>query len=154
MIRPHHVKESPKEIGTLYDWPGPVFQRRYTSIPVSDEEEAQVARLKYHLSHGCKEGVVMSPGDWPGVHSAKALATGEPLEGHWFDRTREYNARMRGEEFQVLKYVTPMWNVTEMYSRGRVELRKQNGSRSRSAPKSALWPCHCDERQLKKAHKD
>jgi len=104
----HFKTNLSKEVGNLYDWPGTVFPKRYSLIPVSDEEEAQVARLKYHLSHGCKEGVVLSPGDWPGVHSAEALMNDVPLEGTWFDRSREYNARMRGEKFDTLKYATQM----------------------------------------------
>jgi hypothetical protein len=35
-----------------------------------------------------------------------ALLTGEPLEGLWFDRTKEYAARRRGEDFDRLKYAT------------------------------------------------
>ncbi len=104
----HFKTNLSKETGDLYNWPGTVFPRRYSLIPVSDEEEAQVTRLKYHLSHGCKEGVVLSPGDWPGVHSTKALVSGEALEGTWFDRSREYNARTRGEEFDSMKYATQM----------------------------------------------
>jgi hypothetical protein len=56
---------------------------------VSDEEPAQVARLEYLLSHGCKEGLVERLADWPGVHCATALLTGDPVEGTWFDRTQE-----------------------------------------------------------------
>lgn len=41
-----------KEVGRLHDWPGPMFDRRYTSIPVSDEPEAQIARLRYLLLKG------------------------------------------------------------------------------------------------------
>jgi hypothetical protein len=28
------------------------------AIPISEEEEAQVERLRYVLAHGCKEGLV------------------------------------------------------------------------------------------------
>ncbi len=65
---------------------------------MSDEEEAQVGRLVYVLSHGCKENLVARPQDWPGVHCMNALLTGEPIEGTWFDRTREWEARLHGEE--------------------------------------------------------
>ena len=30
------------------------------------------------------------------MHSAKALAHGEPLEGYWFDRSKEWAANNRG----------------------------------------------------------
>ncbi|MEM7355018.1 MAG: transposase, partial [Acidobacteriota bacterium] len=63
-----------KEIGgRLRDWRGAFWERRYTSIVVSDEPEAQWRRLKYHLSHGVKEGLVESPLQWPGVHAAAPL---------------------------------------------------------------------------------
>ena len=39
-------------------------------------------------------------------HSVNALLTGEPLEGLWFDRTKEYAARRRGEDFDRLAYAT------------------------------------------------
>ena len=75
------------EIGRLHGWQGAFWHGRYTAIPVSDEEQAQVARLEYLLSQGCKEDLVASPYDWPGVHCARALGRGEALSGHWFDRT-------------------------------------------------------------------
>jgi len=71
---------------------------------VSDEEEAQVGRLAYILSHGCKENLVARPQDWPGVHCVTALLTSEPMEGTWFNRTREWQARQRGEEFGARQF--------------------------------------------------
>lgn len=70
-----------KRIGELYGWAGPMWQRRYDSIPVSEEEAAQVARLRYLLSHGCKENLVLRPRDWPGVHCVDAMLRGTPLKG-------------------------------------------------------------------------
>jgi hypothetical protein len=81
--------------------------RRYQAIVVSGDEEAQVARLRYLLANGCKEGLVARPQDWPGVHVARALVQGEDLTGLWFDRTQEYAARNRGETFDRLKYASP-----------------------------------------------
>lgn len=86
------------EIGKLHDWSGSMWARRYTSIPVSDEPEAQIARLRYLLSHGAKEGLVRRPSDWPGVHCADALADGTPMEGVWIDRTAFHEARKRGHD--------------------------------------------------------
>ncbi len=86
-----------KEIGgRLRDWRGAFWERRYDGIVVSDEPEAQWRRLKYHLSHGVKEGLVESPLRWPGVHAARSLAHGEPMEGYWFNRSKEWSARNRG----------------------------------------------------------
>jgi hypothetical protein len=44
--------------------------------------------------------------DWPGVYAVRALLEGEVLEGLWFDRTKEYAARRRGERFDRLQYAT------------------------------------------------
>lgn len=93
-----------KEVGRLVDWRQRVWGRRFDPIVVSDEEEAQIARLRYVLSQGVKERLVARPGDWPGVHSVEALLTGQPLRGYWFDRTREYAARRRGREYGVYDF--------------------------------------------------
>ena len=95
-----------REVSRLTGWTDTVFPRRYDAILVSDEEGAQVARLRYLLSHGAKENLVARPQDWPGVHCVQALLTGEPLEGTWFSRTQEYNARNRGEEVSPRQFAT------------------------------------------------
>lgn len=81
-----------------HGWKGPVFSSRYDAIVVSDEPEAQVACLRYILSHGVKEDVVLSPEAWPGVHSAGASRRGEALRGEWTDRKALWRARRRGRD--------------------------------------------------------
>jgi hypothetical protein len=49
----------------LTGWSGPVFERRYSMIPVSNEVAAQVDVLKYVIGHGVKEGLVERVVDWP-----------------------------------------------------------------------------------------
>ncbi|HEV7672118.1 MAG TPA: hypothetical protein VGS22_26675, partial [Thermoanaerobaculia bacterium] len=93
-----------REVARSTGWRDKVFSRRYQAILVSDEEEAQIGRLVYILSHGCKENLVARPQDWPGVHCVTALLTGEPIEGTWFDRTKEWEARLRGEEFGARQF--------------------------------------------------
>ncbi|MEM9553451.1 MAG: transposase [Acidobacteriota bacterium] len=128
-----HLKTNlSKEVGRLYDWENSLFDGRYRSIPVSDECEAQEERLRYILSQGAKEGLVLSPRDWPGVHSANALADGESLRGIWIDRTRLYAARQRKgkvdeREFTVdeeLKLAPlPCWEpISDQARRERVEV--------------------------------
>ena len=95
-----------KEIGLLHNWPGKLWARRYRGIRVSDEEEDQVARLRYLLAAGVKEHLVERAIDWPGVHSARALTRDHPLRGWWFDRSREYAARRRGERPGRYEYAT------------------------------------------------
>ncbi len=69
-----------REVGRLTGWFAAVWARRYDAILVSDEETAQVGRLRYCLAQGVKEHLVAQAEDWPGVHSARALITGEPVE--------------------------------------------------------------------------
>jgi hypothetical protein len=95
-----------REVARLHEWPDKVWSRRYQAIVVSDEEAAQAGRLKYLLSHGVKEGLVEKAIEWPGVHCVRAILEDEPLQGIWYDRTKEYAARNRGETFERLKYAT------------------------------------------------
>ncbi|HEY9421651.1 MAG TPA: hypothetical protein VIW92_09565 [Thermoanaerobaculia bacterium] len=69
-----------KEVNRLTQGSGPVFERRYTAILVSDEEEAQVRRFRYGLAQGVKEGLVEKPQDWPGA-AAERKATGREILG-------------------------------------------------------------------------
>ena len=119
-----------REAGRMYGWSEKFWGRRYQAIVISQEEAAQIDRLRYLLSHGCKEGLVARPEDWPGVQCVKALTEGQPLRGLWFDRTSEYAARSRGETFHHLKYTSqeaielqplPCWqNISEKGCRGRI----------------------------------
>jgi hypothetical protein len=102
----HFSSKLAREVGRLTGWKEKVFGRRYQAIVVSDEEAAQLERFRYGLAHGCKEDLVERPRDWPGVHAVRALLEGEILEGLWFDRTREYMARRRGETFDRLQFAT------------------------------------------------
>jgi len=86
-----------RKAGRLHRWLGKFWARRYDMIPVSDEPEAQVARLRYILEHGCKENLVLKPGDWPGPNSVRALLHGEPLRGTWHDQSSDWEARRRGK---------------------------------------------------------
>ena len=95
-----------REAGRLHGWEGRFWSRRYQAIVVSEQEAAQVDRLRYLLSHGCKEGLVARPQDWPGAHCARSLIGEDRPEGLWFDRTREYSARARGERCSRLQYAT------------------------------------------------
>ena len=85
-----------KEAGRLYDCRERVWSRRYRSIVVADEKAAH-ARLRYILAHGAKEGLVGTPGAWPGANCVAALTTGALLRGTWFDRSAAFRARQRSE---------------------------------------------------------
>jgi hypothetical protein len=86
-----------REVGRLHGWREKIWGRRYTDIVTSHEPEAQVARLRYLLEQGCKEGLVASPRHWPGASSVRALLSGESLEGVWINRTEQFRAGERGE---------------------------------------------------------
>jgi REP element-mobilizing transposase RayT len=85
-----------REVGRLHDWRERFWSRRYRAIVVADDL-AGVARLRYILQNGCKEGLVDRPVDWPGVSCVRALTAGHQLSGTWHDRTAEFKARLRGE---------------------------------------------------------
>jgi hypothetical protein len=95
-----------KEVGRLIGWRHGIWSRRYTAIVVSDEEVAQVERLRYLLAHGVKENLVERAVDWPGVHSVRTILEGKSLKGYWFSRKEEYAARNRGETYGRLTYAT------------------------------------------------
>ncbi len=83
-----------REAGRVSSWEGKFWGRRYHSAIVGNGRESQIDRLRYIISNGCKEGLVASPLDWPGVSSTPALLDGSMrLCGMWFDRSREYRAR-------------------------------------------------------------
>jgi hypothetical protein len=97
-----------KEVGRLYGWKEKVWGRRYQAIVVSDEEKAQIDRLRYLFAQGVKEGLVAQVGDWPGPDFLGALLQGTPLHGTWFDRTQECKARRKGLAFGARDFTTPV----------------------------------------------
>lgn len=82
--------------GRVSMWSGRFWSRRYHSAIVGKDEQSQLDRLRYVLSNGCKEGLVASPLDWPGVGATLPLLGSMTLRGKWFDRTRQYRARNAG----------------------------------------------------------
>ena len=84
-----------KEVCVLHDWGDSVFPNRYHHVELSEEATVDLARLRYILTNSCKENLVLSPRDWPGVSSTKALLTGEPMIGIWVDRTALGEARRK-----------------------------------------------------------
>ena len=87
-----------REANRITGWSEKFWGRRYRAIEISDEEEALVGRLRYLLSHGVKENLVLKCGDWPGLQCIDALTEGKPMEGFWEDRTLSYEARRQGKE--------------------------------------------------------
>ena len=54
-----------REVRRLVHWREKIWSRRYQAIPISSEEAAQIDRLRYVLSHGCKEGLVAGANEVP-----------------------------------------------------------------------------------------
>src|SRR5512138_1439500 len=94
-----------KEAGRLHDWRDRLWSRRYRSIVVADDTAA-IARLRYLLAHGAKEGLLASPGIWPGPNCIAALSTGALLRGTWLDRSKAFLARQRGETVFPTRFAT------------------------------------------------
>jgi REP element-mobilizing transposase RayT len=85
-----------REAGRLAGWRERFWGRRYQAIPVSDEAAAQMLRLRYILTQGCKEGLVARPELWRGAQCVRQLVNGEhELTGKWVDRTRLYRAKLK-----------------------------------------------------------
>lgn len=84
-----------REAGRLHGWREKFWGRRYTAVAVLDEGALE-GRVRYILSHGCKEDLVRTPKAWPGVQCVGALCRGERLRGVWYDRTRQCRARSSG----------------------------------------------------------
>jgi len=95
-----------REAGRLIRWREKFWGRRYQAILVSNEEPAQIERLRYVLAHGAKEGLVASPLDWPGAHCVKALLDGRAIHGPWIDRTLVHLARQRKLPVDSEEFVT------------------------------------------------
>ncbi len=83
-----------RDVGRLHGWKDKIWSRRCRAIPIL-EDVAMVDRAEYLLSHGCKEGLVERPRDWPGVSRLNAMLRGEPSRGFWFSRTAEWHNRGR-----------------------------------------------------------
>lgn len=83
-----HIKTNiSKEIGDLYDWAGSHWDRRTRDIAILDDEAFE-ARLAYLAAHGVKDGLVSTPGCWPGIQWVRAVTEGKALVGVWYNRTR------------------------------------------------------------------
>lgn len=118
-----------KEACRLHGWKDKLWSRRYRAIPILDDV-AMVDRLRYLLSHGCKEGLVERPIDWPGVSSLSSMLSGTPERGYWFDRTAEYTqgADERGDRYayatphEVVLSPLPCWaHLSETKQRDQIE---------------------------------
>lgn len=144
----HVASNVARKVGELVGWREKFWGRRYRAIVISDEESAHIARLRYLLAHGAKEGFVFDPIDWPGLNATKALTDGSmQIEGTWFNATAVYRDRVKGlrkprehyDEKQVMHLAPlPCWrglppeqmrqNVNELLDDIRSEVREQHAA--------------------------
>lgn len=100
-----------REAGRLHYWRDKFWSRRYRAIPILDDRSL-MRSVRYVFSHGCKEGLVSSPLDWPGVGCERALLNGETMKGTWYDRTAFYDAERKGKECRLedfaIEYDVPL----------------------------------------------
>lgn len=92
-------------VGWLHGWRGPFWGRRARPIPIVDDV-ALVARLRYLMVQGVKEGLVHSPLEWPGPSSVPAMMTTMRVRGTWVDRDGLRAARRRGGSASAAEFTT------------------------------------------------
>ncbi len=110
----HFATNISKEVGThLLGWTGAFWHQRYKPIAVIDGV-SQERRFRYLVANCVKENLVEKCLDWPGVSSLRALLTGKPDVGAWYDRTAYYYAKRRkgGEQVSLedfaIEYEVPL----------------------------------------------
>ena len=91
-----------REVSRTHSWSGPFWGRRHRPIPIVDED-AMVARLRYVLSQGVKEGLVRRAEEWPGATSIPWLLGGM-LSGIWIYRDVLRRARRCPREVDPASY--------------------------------------------------
>jgi len=89
-----------------YRWEGrkAIWEGRFGQVPVRDDAMCS-HWLDYILSHGCKEGLVAHPAEWPGLTVAHQLETGVPDKGIWVDKTGYFLAQKRGLDVDIEDFI-------------------------------------------------
>jgi hypothetical protein len=110
-----------RELNRLHDWKGTLWEGRYGSEELLDEESL-IKLLKYVTQNSVKEGLVDHPRQWKGLHGYHQLVERKPLRGAYVDRTAMcFDDRLT--EADVTTYYEaqlsppPMWEAegTEAY---------------------------------------
>ena len=118
----HFKSNLARELARVHDWHGTLWQGRYSSEQILDEEGLKET-FKYITQNSVKEGLVNHPSQWKGLHGHHQLVGGEEVSGPWVDRTKLYWALQRREEVtekDVTKYYAitltppPMWSELEV----------------------------------------
>ena len=81
-----------RELSRVHEWQGPMWQSRYASEEILDEESLNEV-FKYITENSVKEGLVDHPRAWRGLHGFHQLVDKVEQEGPWLDRTAMFKAR-------------------------------------------------------------
>ena len=107
-----------RELRRIHHWHGPLWQKRYASEEILDEE-ALIEVFKYITQNSVKEGLVDHPKDWTGLHGYRQLVMNKHVSGPWIDRTSYYWSKHRKEEQNLDEFMTtypilltkpPLWS--------------------------------------------
>jgi hypothetical protein len=94
-----------RRVGQSRGWRSKFWGRRYKPIAIVDDG-ALVGRMRYMLAHGCKEGFVRRPRDWPGATCLPTLVSGAEIKGTWYDLSAMGRDRRRGKMIVKEDYAT------------------------------------------------
>ena len=106
-----------RELGRIHDWHGTLWQKRYSSEEVLDQE-GLTEIFKYITQNSVKEGLVDHPKQWTGLHGYHQLVINKTVSGPWVDRTAFYHSKQRREgkseaeftsEHKVIFSLPPLW---------------------------------------------
>ncbi|MFL5318412.1 MAG: transposase [Myxococcaceae bacterium] len=109
-----------RKIGKLVDWPGRFWDGPFHVTEVLDDG-AMIARLRYILDHGVKEGLVAKVTDWPGLSCASQLLGERSRSFRWFSWAKRWlSGKLRrdlaglldddlAEEVTLTLSVLPIW---------------------------------------------
>jgi len=117
-----------RRVGKQVGWREKFWGRRFSATFIEDDLALR-RRVRYVLSHGCKENLVLSPRDWPGPNCLGALLSGESIRGVWREPKRECDIRENGGagrerviEYPVRLEPLPGWEeLSEAARRARFE---------------------------------
>jgi REP element-mobilizing transposase RayT len=107
-----------RKVGPMNGWRGLVWGGRARIIPILDDV-ALVARLRYIMAQGVKEGLVASVLDWPGASATPGLLGDMKLRGTWVDQDALRAARRRCPRTSAKEFTShpvlelsplPCWN--------------------------------------------
>lgn len=101
-------REISVRVGSLVNWRGAFFERRYDSAPILDHA-ALLGRIRYLRGHGVKEGLVPSARQWPGLTLIPELLLGK-------QRRFTFHAKTEGikEQLKIRWAPLPGWEDEEI----------------------------------------